>query len=195
MKSIRLSGLQKKVALRWPSLQMRKFVVVVVALTFAITVASISTNAQIKMGPSSATRDSGNIAIRTIPNGCFTLAISNLFVDGNSIDSRPSSWFATFAPSRSMMLVFGACLLLFGAFLRRRPALRRPQSRPAALRETQSESGVNLIPEAVIMAEQNKTASPHVADLSGDRRKREILPAFLATHRSLTDPAISKEHQ
>jgi len=170
-------------------------VVVVAALTFAITVGSISTIAQIKMGPSSATRDSGNIAIRTIPNGCFTLAISNLSVGGNSINSRPSSWLTTFAPSRSMMLVFGACLLLFGAFLRRRPALRRPQSRPAPLRDAQNESGMNVILETTSMAEQNKTASPHVAGPSTDRPKREILPAFLATQRSLTDPAISKEHQ
>jgi len=81
------------------------------------------------------------------------------------------------------------------AFLRRRPALRRPQSRPAPLREAQNESEVNLILETAIMAEQNKAASPHVAGPSTDRPKREILPAFLATHRSLSDPAISKEHQ
>jgi hypothetical protein len=93
------------------------------------------------------------------------------------------------------MLVFGACLLLFGAFLRRRPALRRPQSRPAPLRDAQNESGMNVILETTSMAEQNKTASPHVAGPSTDRPKREILPAFLATQRSLTDPAISKEHQ
>jgi hypothetical protein len=57
------------------------------------------------------------------------------------------------------------------------------------------ESGMNFISKIAIMAEQNKTASPHVAGPSTDRPKREILPAFLATHRSLTDPAISEEHQ
>jgi hypothetical protein len=166
-------------------MQMRKFVVGVVALTFAITVGSISTNAQIKMGPSSATRGSGNIAIRTIPNGCFTLAISNLFVGGNSINSRPSSWFATFAPSRSMMLVFGACLLLFGAFLRRRPALRRPQSRPAQLREAQNETGMNLIPETANLAEQSKTSSSLVTGPNAEKSRQESITVVLAPQQLL----------
>jgi hypothetical protein len=170
---------------------MLKSMLLVAVFTLMISFASISACAQTKID--SAAPDSGVFAFPTTASASATLAISQIFA-GDINSSRSSSWFGTFAPSRSMMLVFGACLLLFGAFLRRRPALRRPQSRPVPLSEKQNESGMNVVvPETAILTEQNEAASPHVADLSGDTRKREILPAFLATQRSLADPIISKE--
>jgi hypothetical protein len=172
---------------------MLKSMLLVAVFTLLISFGSIPASAQTKID--SIAPSSGVFASPTTPSASATLAISQIFV-GDINNSRSSSWFATFAPSRSMMLVFGACLLLFGAFLRRRPALRRPESRPVPLSEKQNESAMNVIPETTTsMVEQIKTASPLVTGPSTDRPKPEILPAFLATHRSLADPAISKEHQ
>jgi len=71
------------------------------------------------------------------------------------------------------------------AFLRRRPALRRPHSRLAPLREAQNESGVNLIPETARMAELNKTTSSLVTGPNAKKSKQEITTVLLAPQQLL----------
>jgi hypothetical protein len=161
---------------------MLKSILILASLTLAMSVVSIPACAQAKLN--SAVPGSGDFASPTFLNATRTLAITQISA-GHLTNSRSSSWFATFAPSRSMMLVFGACLLLFGAFLRRRPALRRPQSRPAPLREAQNESGMNLISETASMAEQNKTSSSLVTGPNAEKARQESITVVLAPQQLL----------
>jgi hypothetical protein len=167
---------------------MRKPIFFIVALTLVITAGSFSTNAQAVMGFRSPLPAFASSTVQTNSNP-LTAAISV----ATSLTAHPSSWFSTFGPSRSLMLVVGGCLLLFGAFLRRRAALRRPQNRPAEVREVHAKSEMNRTLDDSRIGDHIEPPSPHVVSPSNERSTQGTLPVFLAAQRVTADQAVSKE--
>jgi hypothetical protein len=125
-----------------------------------------------------------------LPANAFT--IGNAFLSATSVFG-PTSWFSTFTPSRSLMLVVGGCLLLFGAFVRRLPALRRPQNQRTEVREGQARSGMKRTLNDSRIGDQIDPPSPHAVSPSNERSTQGTLPVFLAAQRVTADQAVGKE--
>jgi hypothetical protein len=106
---------------------MWKFMLILGVIPLAITAGFLTTGTQAGINAGSSASGSSQDTHGSHPGAFLMSSASYFLVHSSAATSRLHTWFTTIIPSpRSTMLLDG-CLLLFGAFLRRRP------NRPADL--------------------------------------------------------------
>jgi hypothetical protein len=167
---------------------MRRLILLAIVLTLVISAVPASTDARVVVGFRSALPTFASSTVQTSSN-VLTTAVSVVA----SLTAHSSSWFSKFAPSRSLMLVLGGSLLLFGAFLRRRPALRRPRNQRAEVGEGQAGAARDRALDDSRMGNHIEPPSPHVVSSNNESPTQGTLAAFLTAQRARADQVVGKE--
>jgi hypothetical protein len=99
---------------------MWKFLLILGAIALVIAPSFLTARTQAKIQAGSPAFGSAQVAHGSLA-GAFLRSTASYFVAQSSASTSSfHEWFATIIPSPISMLLLGGCLVLFGAFLRRR---------------------------------------------------------------------------